>query len=276
MIPYSYNMVDMNGIDLAEANGTVVPGIYEKIVEAMNLCGDLIIYNWKFAEIEIAPSAYSVLQQDNSIMINGLIQVTELDQITVIGLPPPIVPVSPLEVTENGVYQAQSPASGFNPVRVQVPPPVIVPITFTENGVYPIGEGVNGYGPITVDVDNQVVQEVPYDVEYEQGTAQGAQQSYSANKMASSTRIRPVNLVPLVDYSGQQVLAMFNQGYNIAFQWYNSNGIWVTGNSWMTSYFLSTISYPNLVILIRHSNDSVITVDELDDVGLRLVLTSSL
>ena len=124
MIPYSYNMVDMGGIDLAEANGTVVPGVYERITEAMNSCGDVILYNWKFAAIDIVPSAYVILQQTGAILINGLIQVTEIDQITVIGLPPPpppIVPVSPLEVSENGVYEAESPASGFNPVTVDVP-----------------------------------------------------------------------------------------------------------------------------------------------------------
>ena len=125
MIPYSYNMVDMGGIDLAEANGTVVPGVYEKIVEAMNLCGDLILYNWKFAEIDIVPAAYSVLQQAHSLLINGLIQVTELDVVTVIGLPPPLVPVSPLGVTENGTYEAEPPASGFNPVVVNVPIPEV-------------------------------------------------------------------------------------------------------------------------------------------------------
>lgn len=124
MIPYSYNMVDMGGIDLAEANGTVVPGVYEKIVEAMNLCGDVILYNWKFAEINLVPSAYDILQQVDSILVNGMIQVTELDEITVLGIdppPPPIEPVEPLEVTENGLYEAVPPQSGFNPVRVNVP-----------------------------------------------------------------------------------------------------------------------------------------------------------
>lgn len=155
MIPYSYNMVDMGGIDLAEANGTEVPGVYEKIVEAMNLCGDLILYNWKFAGINIAPSAFSVLQQAHYILINGLIQVTELDQITVIGLPPPIVPVSPLEVTENGIYEASPPASGFNPVRVDVPGyiPVIQQLTVNSNGEYEAPEGVDGYSPISVNVE---------------------------------------------------------------------------------------------------------------------------
>lgn len=157
MVPYSYNMVDMGGIDLAEANGTVVQGVYDKIVEAMNLCGDLILYNWKFAEIDIAPSAYTVLQQAHSILINGLIQVTELDQITVIGLPPPIVPVSPLVATENGLYEAEPPASGFNPVQVMVPErvPVIEPIEITEDGIYAAPEGVDGFSPITVNVSGE-------------------------------------------------------------------------------------------------------------------------
>ena len=154
MIPYSYNMVDMGGIDLAEANGTVVPGVYERITEAMNLCGDVILYNWKFAEINIAPSAYSILHQTDSILINGLIQVTELDQITVIGLPPPLVPVSPLIANENGVYEADPPQSGFNPVRVEVPErtPVIQSLEASSNGTYLVPEGVDGFNPVAVTV----------------------------------------------------------------------------------------------------------------------------
>lgn len=157
MIPYSYNMVDMGGIDLAEANGTVVPGVYEKIVEAMNLCGDLILYNWKFAGVNITPSSYTVLQQASSILINGLIQVTELNQITVIGLPPPLVPVSPLEATANGIYEAEPPASGFNPVRVVVPPPVIIPLTVEYNGEYIVPEEAAGYNPVRVAVPPPVI-----------------------------------------------------------------------------------------------------------------------
>ena len=153
MIPYSYNMVDMGGIDLAEANGTVVQGLYSNIVEAMNLCGDVILYNWKFANIEIAPSACSVIQESNAILINGLIQVTELDQVTIIGLPPPIVPVVPLTVHDNGEYVASAPVSGFNPVVVDVEKdPVITPLTATANGTYYIPEGVDGFGPVIVDV----------------------------------------------------------------------------------------------------------------------------
>lgn len=155
MIPYSYNMVDMGGIDLAEANCTVVPGVYEKIVEAMNLCGDLILYNWKFAGINIAPSAYNVLQQVGSILINGLIQVTELDQITVIGLPPPLVPVSPLNADHNGIYEAVPPASGFNPVTVAVS---ASPLEADHNGIYEATPPAVGFNPVSVNVpDNSML-----------------------------------------------------------------------------------------------------------------------
>ena len=156
MVPYSYNMVDMGGIDLAEANGTVVSGVYERIVEAMNLCGDVILYNWKFAGIDIAPSAYAILQQTHSILINGLIQVTELDQITVIGLPPPPVPVAPLDVVENGLYEAELPASGFNPVRVTVPSPPLVDGSAVENGEFYPTEGAYGFRKFSVSVPTEV------------------------------------------------------------------------------------------------------------------------
>ena len=119
MIPYSYNMVNMGGIDLAEANGTVVEGLYNRLVIARNACGDLILYNWKFAEIEITPGICNTLDEGTSILINGLIEVTEQDEVTVLGIVPP-VPIEPLIANANGVYVAQSPVSGFNPVTVNV------------------------------------------------------------------------------------------------------------------------------------------------------------
>lgn len=120
MIPYSYNMVDMGGIDLAEANGTVVEGLYNRLTLARNACGDLILYNWKFAEIEIAPGICTTLDVGTSILINGLIQVTELDEVTILGLVPPPPVIEPLEITENGVYEVEDPVVGFNPVTVNV------------------------------------------------------------------------------------------------------------------------------------------------------------
>lgn len=135
MIPYSYNMVDMGGIDLVEVNGTVVPGIYEKIYDAANDCGDVVLYNWKFAGIDITPQ-YTQILGENPIVINGVIQVTELDQITIVGVgpeppeppePPTPAILVPLVVTENGTYDpADYEADGFSSVEVEVEPPVTI------------------------------------------------------------------------------------------------------------------------------------------------------
>jgi len=117
-------MVDMGGIDLAEANGTVVEGLYSKIVEAVNACGDVVLYNWKFAGIEIAPQHTSILLGD-PITINGAVQVTEQDEVTVPGInpEPPEPPVLvPLNVVENGNYSpVDYNVDGFNEVSVEVP-----------------------------------------------------------------------------------------------------------------------------------------------------------
>lgn len=154
MIPYPYNMVDMGGIDLAEANGTVVEGLYDKIVEAVNACGDVVLYNWKFASIEISPQHTQILLGDDVLTINTLIQVTEQDAVTVLGIappPPPVVPVEPLNVYENGVYTATPPASGFNPVNVAVPSKILVPLTVSEPGTYiPSDYDADGFSEVIV------------------------------------------------------------------------------------------------------------------------------
>lgn len=159
MIPYSYNMVDMGGIDLAEANGTVVEGLYAKIVEAVNACGDVVLYNWKFAGIEISPQYTSILLGD-PITINGAVQVTEQDLVTVPGInpEPPSPPILvPIEITENGEYYPEDyEADGFNEISVEVPdpqPPVLVPLVAIENGEYsPLDYEADGFGEVSVAV----------------------------------------------------------------------------------------------------------------------------
>lgn len=121
MIPYSYNMVDMGGIDLAEANGTIVEGLYNRLALARNACGDLILFNWKFAEIEIAPAPCSTLDVGTSILINGLIQVTEQDEVSISGIVPDPT-IEPLIVVENGTYTPAAGVDGFSPVEVDVSP----------------------------------------------------------------------------------------------------------------------------------------------------------
>lgn len=166
---YEFNMVDMGGIDLATANRTIVDGLYNKLLEGIDACGNLILYNWKFAEIEIAPSSCTTLKESSSIVINGLIEVTEQDEVTVLGIAPPPVPVEPLVVTANGVYTAQSPVSGFNPVSVNVPTPAprIIPIVIEANGVYTPPPGVDGFDRVTVNVsaasDTDILNDGPID-----------------------------------------------------------------------------------------------------------------
>lgn len=149
MIPYPYNMVDMGGIDLAEANGTVVDGLYSKIVEAVNACGDVVLYNWKFAGIEIAPQHTSILMGD-PIIISGAVQVTVQDEVTVPGINPAIIPLS---VTANGTFSADDyDADGFDPVVVSLPPPVLAALTAESNGLYLPPEGAAGFSQALVNV----------------------------------------------------------------------------------------------------------------------------
>lgn len=245
MIPYSYNMVDMGGIDLAEANGTVVDGLYNRLAIARNACGDLILYNWKFAEIEIAPGICNTLDEGTSILINGLIQVTEQDEVTVLGIappPPPIEPVEPLTVTQNGVYEAAPPYSGFNPVTVNVPSGADV--------VY-----------------------VQYSPEYEQGAASGSRgYTYSANKTSSTTRIRPVDIVDVSQFLGDSVLFVWNDAiYDITIQQYTAGGILDITTTWYTSPTISNILQPNIVVVIRKKSQEAIIPSEFDSVQLKVI-----
>lgn len=150
MIPYSYNMVDMGGIDLAEANGTIVPGIYLKIDEAVNACGDVVLYNWKFAGIEITPQHTSILL-GNPIVINGAIQITSSDLITVPGLNPDPPVLIPFSVSENGQYSPLDyDADGFSELSVEVSP-VLEELIVTQNGVeYLPSEGYQGFSKVVV------------------------------------------------------------------------------------------------------------------------------
>lgn len=154
MIPYSYNMVDMGGIDLAEANGTVVDGLYAKIVEAVNACGDVVLYNWKFAGIEISPQHTSILMGD-PIIISGAVQVTAQDEVTVPGInpEPPQIVLVPLDVTENGQYDPSDyDADGFSEVDVTVPGPSLTALTANENGTFLPPAGYVGFNEVTVAV----------------------------------------------------------------------------------------------------------------------------
>lgn len=63
--------------------------------------------------------------------------------------------LAPLEVTENGTYEAPDGVDGYSPVTVNVPTPEIVlqDKTITENGTYEADEGYDGLGSVAVAVE---------------------------------------------------------------------------------------------------------------------------
>lgn len=149
MIPYTYHMVDMGGIDLAEANHTVVEGIFSKIEDALDDTRILVLYNMYFSKIRIPPSYCNVGIEGGSIYINDSIEVSANDEITVIGVPPPLEPVIPLSVDDNGVYSIEPPQSGYNPVTVNLQ---LSQLSVVDNGTYLPDDPIRGFSKVTVDV----------------------------------------------------------------------------------------------------------------------------
>lgn len=149
MIPYTYHMVDMGGIDLAEANHTVVEGIFSKIEDALDDTRVLVLYNMYFAKIRIPPSYCNIDVEGGSIYVNDSIEVSANDEITVIGVPPPLEPVIPLSVDDNGVYSIEPPQSGYNPVTVNLQ---LSELSVDENGTYLPDDPVRGFSKVAVDV----------------------------------------------------------------------------------------------------------------------------
>ena len=52
MIPYTYKMVDMEGVDLADVSGEVFSGLYSKIEDALDDTMVLVLYDWFIAGIK--------------------------------------------------------------------------------------------------------------------------------------------------------------------------------------------------------------------------------
>ena len=123
MVPYTYKMVDMKGVDLAYANGSVVEGIYQSVLDSINTCGVVVLYNWKFADIEIVPTHVdTIVSEDETITINNIIVIGSDDTVSISGIiPPPADPtIIPLDAHENREYLVPEGVDGFNPVSVDV------------------------------------------------------------------------------------------------------------------------------------------------------------
>lgn len=151
-IPTIYSMVNLEGFDLATANGIRVPGIYDKVYDAMSEDKIEIFYNWKFADVILPPSYVEI---DDSIagviVVNDEIMITSGDSVSIIGISRPPV-INSLLVTENGTYTVETGVDGFSPVVVQVPGPVLGTLNVTQNGTYTPSTEQDGFSEVVVDV----------------------------------------------------------------------------------------------------------------------------
>ena len=153
MIPYTYNMVDMGGVDLTEVRGSVFSGLYSRIEDALDDTMVLVLYNWFCAGIKIAPSYVNITQESNRVIINEVVIINSDDTISIPGMS--VLPViRSLTIAENGTYAAPSGIDGYSPVSVNVPQPqpVIESLSVTENGTYSAPSGTDGYSPVSVNV----------------------------------------------------------------------------------------------------------------------------
>lgn len=152
--PKLYPMVDLDGLDLAEVDGTRAPGIYNKISSNLTQDNIEIFYNWYFANIILAPYRVSIdTTTPNQFLINGVILVKSDDTISITGhIYIPVI--ESLSVTENGTYNVPSGIDGYGPVVVDVPtiPPVLVELNVDENGTYLPDTGQDGFSKVIVDV----------------------------------------------------------------------------------------------------------------------------
>ena len=148
LIPQPYKMVDLDGIDLAEFNGSVYDGVYNKIYDAIGDSDIIILYDWKFADIIIPPSYVTVDTEDGDIIINDVITIRSDDTIWISDLIPLF---ESLHATENGDYTPSQGYAGFDSVEVEVIPP-LQSLEVTENGTYIPEEGYYGFDSVEVEV----------------------------------------------------------------------------------------------------------------------------
>ena len=152
MIPVLYNMVNLDGLDISELNGSVVSGIYQKVTSAISEDRVAIFYHWYYAGIIIPPAYVNIDDSvSNRYVVNGAIVIQSDDRVSTIGNVPV---VDTLSVVENGTYTPPSGVTGFDTVTVNVPdiPPDLETLTAVENGTYLPSEGKDGFSEVVVNV----------------------------------------------------------------------------------------------------------------------------
>lgn len=150
-----FNMISMDGIDIVESQGVKVNGLYSKLVDGMSACRYQILYNWYFANIVIPPTTVELVNDGDSISINGFISIDSNDIVHVYSLERPPV-INPISISQNGEYSAPDGVDGYSPVQVNVesPQPTLIPLLATENRTYsPSDFNADGFSAVTVEVN---------------------------------------------------------------------------------------------------------------------------
>ena len=150
-----FNMVSMDGIDIVKSQGVEVEGLYNKLLEGIAVCRYQILYNWYFANIVIPPATVELVNDGDSISINGFISIDSNDIVHVYSLERPPV-INPISISQNGEYSVPDGVDGYNPVQVNVesPQPTLIPLRATENRTYsPSGFNADGFSSVTVEVN---------------------------------------------------------------------------------------------------------------------------
>ena len=154
MVPNKFSTVDLEGIDIVESQGIEIPGLYQKLTDAIMQCRYQVIYNWKFDGILIPPANVEMSVVNNEVKINSRISVTEDDILHVYSLEIPAI-LEELNVTSNGTYTPPEGVDGYDSVSVDVQPP-LEEVTITENGEYLPSEGYYGIGKVITSITTGV------------------------------------------------------------------------------------------------------------------------
>lgn len=150
MVPDKFIRIDLHGIDVLESQGEEIPGLYNELVESIQLCRYQIIYNWKFNGILISPTYVELHLTEDGVKINRYITVTSDDIVHIYSLESPPV-IDSISISENGEYIASGDVDGYSPVIVDISPN-LAQLTITENGEYLPASGYDGFSKVIASV----------------------------------------------------------------------------------------------------------------------------